>query len=264
MRTSRGAFAYIVRQVPPEEREYLVQWNPNWKAFNFIGGGVEPGESFRECCVREIAEELAIEEHIGYHVADQPLAHLEYQAFSESAGQETAYVFELFETQLRPEALSQVTEDPQNQWVNANEILAGFTRDGRKISRTVAQVLCKAHLLSGQDSASFLKGSVMAKKVPYTPQPLDIRSVTLPESLVELTEKLAEHIHDTWAAQRMKDGWVYGKVRDDSLRQHPCLIPYDQLSEEEKEYDRLTALGTLKAILLLGYRIDPPLPGASQ
>ncbi len=78
----------------------------------------------------------------------------------------------------------------------------------------------------------------------------------LPEHLLELTEKLAEAVHDVWAGQRRSSGWTYGPRRDDRRKRHPNLVPYAQLSEAEKEYDRATALGTLKLVLALGYRIE--------
>jgi len=147
MRTSEGAFAYITEPGPAGALSYLVQWNPGWKAFSFVGGRVEPPETFRDCCVREIAEELGLREHVEYDVAVEPLAHLEYTSYSESAKQETAYVFELYPTRLTPAALARVANDPANLWVGGAEIRAGRSRDGRPISRTVATVLGKAGLL---------------------------------------------------------------------------------------------------------------------
>ena len=90
----------------------------------------------------------------------------------------------------------------------------------------------------------------------YVPMPMDTTQVALPENLQELTELLAENVHENWAAGRLADGWCYGNVRDDVRRRTPCLVPYAQLSEEEKDYDRQTALETLKTILALGYRIE--------
>src|SRR4051794_5850773 len=87
------------------------------------------------------------------------------------------------------------------------------------------------------------------------PQPIDTTAVTLPWELLQLTERLAEHAHNVWARQRLADGWTLGERRDDTLKQHPCLVPYDQLPESEKQYDRNAALETIKAILALGYRI---------
>jgi len=91
----------------------------------------------------------------------------------------------------------------------------------------------------------------------YTPNPLDDTGVQLPQELSKLAEQLAENTHELWARQRIADGWQYGPQRNDDIRRHPCLVPYDQLPESEKEYDRLTVLGTLKAILALGYKILP-------
>lgn len=89
----------------------------------------------------------------------------------------------------------------------------------------------------------------------YTPKPSDISDQTLPEELLELTERIAENAHDFWALGRIREGWTYGPKRDDSLKTHPDLIPYDELPEGEKEYDRITAMGTLKLIRKLGYEI---------
>lgn len=93
---------------------------------------------------------------------------------------------------------------------------------------------------------------------PYTPKPLDTKTVALPPSLAELLEKLAENTHEVWSAGRIRDGWTYGPTRNDAAKTHPGLVPYDQLTEGEKEYDRQTAGETLKAILLLGYTIQDP------
>jgi len=89
----------------------------------------------------------------------------------------------------------------------------------------------------------------------YTPKPLDTSAVQLPPSLTELLEKLAENTHDVWAATRIAQGWSYGPSRDDAAKKHPCLVPYADLPESEKEYDRKTAEEVLRAIWLLGYRI---------
>jgi ryanodine receptor 2 len=75
----------------------------------------------------------------------------------------------------------------------------------------------------------------------------------LSDELLALTEKLAENTHDVWAKGRIEQGWKYGKTRDDDNKLHPCLIPYSELPESEKEYDRNTALETIKLIYKLGY-----------
>ena len=89
----------------------------------------------------------------------------------------------------------------------------------------------------------------------YTPQPLDTSKVDLPEHLTDLLEELAKNTHDVWAAHRIKDGWRSGAVRNDDKKEHPGLVPYHELPESEKEYDRRTCAETLKAVLLMGYAI---------
>jgi ryanodine receptor 2 len=92
----------------------------------------------------------------------------------------------------------------------------------------------------------------------YQPDPIDVSQVSLSPHLLQLTERLAKNTHELWSAQRLAQGWMYGVRRDDVQKQHPCLVPYEQLPENEKEFDRITSLGTLKLILKLGYQISPP------
>jgi ryanodine receptor 2 len=93
------------------------------------------------------------------------------------------------------------------------------------------------------------------KKNNYTPQPVDTSDIELPPELLTLTERIAENVHDVWAVARITDGWTYGTVRNDASKQHPCLVPYEELSENEKEYDRNTAMETLRLINKLGFEI---------
>lgn len=90
----------------------------------------------------------------------------------------------------------------------------------------------------------------------YTPNPINTENIILPADLEALTEKIAENVHDVWAAGRIADGWTYGETRNDAEKKHPCLVPYDELSDGEKAYDRNTAIETLKLIVALGYKIE--------
>ncbi len=90
----------------------------------------------------------------------------------------------------------------------------------------------------------------------YVPQPLDTSDVHLSKELLELVESMAKNVHEVWAQSRIEQGWIYGEERSDALKQHPCLIPYEELPEVEKDYDRNTALGTLKLISKLGFKIE--------
>lgn len=92
--------------------------------------------------------------------------------------------------------------------------------------------------------------------IMYNPKPIDTSDVVLSDDLLELTEKIAKNVHDVWAIGRIEQGWTYGEVRNDELKTTPCLVPYSGLPESEKEYDRNTALETLKLIIKLGYTIS--------
>lgn len=89
----------------------------------------------------------------------------------------------------------------------------------------------------------------------YIPKPIDTSDVILDGEILSLSEALARNTHEVWSENRIKDGWKYGERRDDEARLHPCLVPYDELPEEEKEYDRHTSLEALKLITKLGYKI---------
>lgn len=90
----------------------------------------------------------------------------------------------------------------------------------------------------------------------YKPEPIDTKDIVLSPDLLELTEKIAKNVHEVWSEGRIKEGWTYGKKRDDVKKETPCLVPYEQLSEQEKDYDRNTAMETLKVIISLGYKIE--------
>ncbi len=96
----------------------------------------------------------------------------------------------------------------------------------------------------------------MTDKKRYMPQPVDTSMVELTEELLQLTEVMASNVHDIWARGRMAEGWTWGPERDDVRKEHPCLVPYSELPDSEKAYDRNTAVETVKLILSLGYRIE--------
>jgi len=121
-----------------------------------------------------------------------------------------------------------------------------------------AYVLCASSFTTWRSQraadSNFLNG-MRSTQMGYIPRPIDTSGVDIGADLLALTERLAEHSHDTWAQQRIAEGWTYGPRRDDAAKQHSDLVPYAELPDSEKEYDRKVALGTLKAIVALGYRI---------
>lgn len=89
----------------------------------------------------------------------------------------------------------------------------------------------------------------------YVPRPIDTSRIELPDELLELTELLAENTHNLWANRRISENWSHGRNLDEESKTHPCLIPYSELPDSEKEYDRMTAMEALKVVVALGYDI---------
>lgn len=89
----------------------------------------------------------------------------------------------------------------------------------------------------------------------YEPQPIETDDIILSEDILALADILARNTHEVWALGRINEGWTYGEKRDDTLKQTPCLVPYEQLSDIEKSYDFNTSIETLKLIVKLGYKI---------
>ena len=89
----------------------------------------------------------------------------------------------------------------------------------------------------------------------YIPKPEDTSDVFLSQEILDMTEVIAKNTHENWAKNKLEDGWVYGAELDDDKKTHPCLIEYEKLSEEDKDYDRTTAIETIKLLIKNGYKI---------
>lgn len=85
---------------------------------------------------------------------------------------------------------------------------------------------------------------------------MDTSGATLPSDLQDLVEVLARNTHDLWARKRISEGWTHGPHRDDAAKKHPDLIPYEDLAEVDKDYDRETVVEALRAVIKLGYTIE--------
>ena len=139
LRRSEGGIALIQRTFGGK-REWLAQWNDNWKAFFFIGGHREDNENFRECVIREIEEEL------GLTPAECPVeatsaCHLEYRAISRNAGELTEYVMELFFAHPTPTGVHNIAENPKNKWLDEDEIRGMEAHDARPVSVSMGVIL---------------------------------------------------------------------------------------------------------------------------
>ena len=104
-----------------------------------------------------------------------------------------------------------------------------------------------------EDSCNYL--ITMSSQSSYDPHPLALDDVPIEPELLELREAIAENAHEVWAKTRKDDGWIYGPIRDDAKKQHPDMLPYSQLPESEKEYDRLMAINTIKLVKKLGWEL---------
>src|SRR3954462_3068705 len=85
----------------------------------------------------------------------------------------------------------------------------------------------------------------------YEPAPADNSSVQLSQDLMELVERIARNNHELWAKRRMAEGWRYGPMRDEARMETPNLVPYEELADSEKQYDRENAIETLKTAIAL-------------
>jgi ryanodine receptor 2 len=96
----------------------------------------------------------------------------------------------------------------------------------------------------------------------YKPQPIDTSKVVLEKDLRLLGERLAEHLHDVWATNKIAQGYVYGETtsdgKDGAPKTHRDLKPYDDLPDEIQKYDRDSGMGAIKAIKALGWTLVPP------
>ena len=90
----------------------------------------------------------------------------------------------------------------------------------------------------------------------YAPKPIDTSTIALNDAQRRLIEKLAANVHDVWAKKRVEDGWRHGTSRNDQIKTHPSLVPYDELPESEKDYDRVMVEQVIMAAVALGYRIE--------
>jgi len=88
----------------------------------------------------------------------------------------------------------------------------------------------------------------------YQPQPIDTSQVKL-TGLLPLAEMLARNLHEVWAQLRIQEGWTYGPSRDDARKLHPCLVPFEELSDADQAHDRAMIAEILKAAIALRFRI---------
>uniref|UniRef100_A0A8K9UMA6 Ryanodine receptor 2 n=1 Tax=Oncorhynchus mykiss TaxID=8022 RepID=A0A8K9UMA6_ONCMY len=105
------------------------------------------------------------------------------------------------------------------------------------------------------ETRDLLGPTITLSQAAFTPTPVDTSQVVLPPHLERIREKLAENIHELWVMNKIDLGWTYGAVRDDNKRQHPCLVEFSKLPEQERSYNLQMSLETLKTLLALGCHV---------
>ena len=76
------------------------------------------------------------------------------------------------------------------------------------------------------------------------------------EDIKDILEEVAAEIHNVWMRERIRDGWTWSEASDSTKKTHSSLIPYSELPESEKNYDRRTALVTIKCLMDKGFTIQ--------
>lgn len=97
--------------------------------------------------------------------------------------------------------------------------------------------------------------TVSMGRLLYRPHPVRTDDETLDGAIMEITETLAENVHDIWAKHIADEGWRHGDILDAGRKTHPYFVPYSDLPEDEKTLCREAALGTLRLVKKLGYEM---------
>lgn len=140
MRESLGGCALITGE-RDGQRVYLANWNEKWNAWSWVGGHKHDDESFRECVIREVHEELGLDPATDYTVAEREHKRLDNVAMSASAGAVTNYVLVWFAVQLTAAAIARMADDPQVRWLTEREIIDLRTSDGQPVSSTMLKLI---------------------------------------------------------------------------------------------------------------------------
>nr|XP_040034926.1 ryanodine receptor 2 [Gasterosteus aculeatus aculeatus] len=115
---------------------------------------------------------------------------------------------------------------------------------------------CQKYILAcGEGKQELIGPLVPATPLTFTPTPVDISEVVLPPQLEDISEKMAENIHELWAMDRIDLGWTHGLVKDEVKKHNTCLVEFSKLSEQEKNQNLQMSQDTLKTLLALGFHI---------
>jgi 8-oxo-dGTP pyrophosphatase MutT (NUDIX family) len=150
--TTKAAFALIALD-HQGERQYLLQWNPKWQCYNFIGGKVQEKEvaedDFAGAIRREIKEEMGI--GLERVMVEQEIKQVRLWQFSEREKRMKPYHFSIFAIHFFPDlpvdrqivtrSLRWLSSKHENAYVSQGEISSLQTQSGKPVSKTVRRIL---------------------------------------------------------------------------------------------------------------------------
>lgn len=90
----------------------------------------------------------------------------------------------------------------------------------------------------------------------YQPKPEILDDIELSGDLKQAVARIAQNTHEVWACGRMSLGWRYGDELNQDEKKHPDLKPYEELTDEEKEFDIRTTEQVIKMLIKMGYVIE--------
>lgn len=200
----RSASIALIRRIRVRQMEYLFQWNNDLNRLHFIGGERGQQESFHECVMRSTRAALKLQSADGLKMASHAVAHLRFDAPSESTGELTAYDIAVYEGTLTDQSTNDhVNANPDNCWIDGGGILAGRSADGRRVSETMRLVLGKAGRLPrwSRNSDALIVGVTGHRRLPSDAKPdivakvekvFDDLAEEFPDRPVRLLTSLAE------------------------------------------------------------------------
>ncbi len=259
MRRSEAAIA-LIRGDFESTTQWLAQWNEGWQAFNFVGGHRHDDESFRECMIRELDEELGLREGADLLVPTAPVKHLEYTAVSQRAREETEYVIELFDVALVGDrALAAIAGNPANRWLSEPEIMARRCHDGRPVGETPRRFLNElgwdlfvsyAHADDHDGWVTALLSAIRAEHAEFTPAPL---RVFFDRDDIPSMDDWQRRIYDGLHASKL----MLAVLSQDYFRSDYCHREWDVYRQQEARREMLgESIEPIYIVTVPGFEAD--------
>lgn len=79
----------------------------------------------------------------------------------------------------------------------------------------------------------------LAPSQPWDCEPADIRESSIAGVRNVRDGSVPRDLHDCWVEGKKYQGWVYGPVKDGEKKTHPCMVPYYDLPQHQRDKDQL-------------------------